>query len=332
MNYSAFNRDLRKKKFHRAYLFTGKEEYLAESGLNKLVDVLLSPEDKALNLRVFYGQDANGLPDAIGGASLFGTGGVTVVKQAQALSGLALDVVVKYLKSPPSSGNLILMAGDVDKRKSFYKKTKCLIDPIKCDKLSERSIAAWMKSKLAELSKTMDEEAIAKLASVNWSSLRELSSELDTLALLVGDEPVMKESDIEEMGGGSFAFERWALGDAVGSQNMELAIKVSRNLELSKLQPTQIIGDLFRLVRNMWIIRWHVERRKTSTASKVVGLPNFVYQRYLGYTNRTNMVALEKCIIRLTEADINIKTGLKPGNLEANILICTIIEYLKADA
>lgn len=332
MNYSAFNRDLKSGKFHSAYMFMGKEDFLAESGVNKLIERLLTPEQKELNLRIFYGQEADGLPDTIGGASLFGTGGVTVVKQAQALSGLGLDVVVKYLKNPPSSGNLILWAGDVDRRKAFYKKTKGLIDPINCDKLTERSIAAWMKIKLSELGKKMDEDTLSKLASINWPSLRELSSELEALTTLVGDGEVIQESDVAEMGGGSFAFERWALGDAVGSQNIELAIKIARNLELSKLQPTQIIGDLFRLVRNMWVIRWHVDRRKANEASKAVGLPNFVYQRYLGYANQTSMVALEKCIIRLMEADINIKTGLKPGNLEANILICTIVEYLKADS
>jgi len=332
VNYSVFNRELKSGKFHSAYMFIGKEDYLAESGVNKLIDRLLTPEQKELNLRIFYGQEAEGLPDAIGGASLFGSGGVTVVKQADTLSGLGLDVVVKYLKNPPSSGNLILWAGDVDKRKPFYKKTKGLIDPINCDKLTERSIVAWMKIKLSDLGKKMDDDTLGKLSSVNWPSLRELSSELEALSILVGDEEIIREADVEEMGGGSFAFERWALGDAVGSQNIELAIKIARNLELSKLQPTQIIGDLFRLVRNMWVIRWHVDRRMANVASKAIGLPNFVFQRYLGYANKTSTVALEKCIIRLMEADINIKTGLVQGNLEANILICTIVEYLKADA
>ena len=330
MNYSAFLHELKSGKFHSSYLFMGKEDYIAETGVNKLIDGLLPPKDKPLHLRIFYGEDAIGLSDAISGSSLFGSGGVTVVKQAQSLSGQPLDLIVRYLKNPPASGNLILWAGAEDKRRSFFKKVKGLIDPIKCDKLNQRSISTWMKTKISDLGKQIDEEAYVKLASINWPSLRELSAELEGLALLIGDEPIITQADIEELGGVSFAFERWALGDAVGSQNLELALKVAQNLELSNIKPTQIIGDLFRLVRNMWVISWHVDHHRSSEAAKVLGLPGFVYQRYRDYASHTTTAALERCIIRLMEADIGIKSGLKPGNQEAIILICTINDYLKA--
>ena len=321
MTFAAFQKELERKKIRPVYLFAGKEDFLAETGIRSLVDMLITPEDKSLNYVVYYGKDAESLPETLFTPPIFSSRKVTVVRQAQDLSGRSLDAVEKYVKNPPKDGCLIMWTGDEDKRKKFYKKVSKLVDTINCARLRENQLGPWINEYSQKIGKKIESKALAQLCSINWPSVRDLASEIDRLGLMV--------EDVKDMGGGSFAFDRWILTDAVASGNKKLATEAVRRLYMSNIKPTQIIGDLYRLIRNLWIIKWFQSKRQINRAKDVIGLPPFVFNRYCNYTNNVTRNGLEDGILRLLEADLAIKRGLRKDELELGILISILINMIR---
>ncbi len=324
MNYPAFQKEVKDNKFRDAYLFVGKEDFLAESGIKLLVDKLIPPEDRSMNYSLYYGDDAESLPDNLYSRPMFGQKKVTVVKKAQNLDERQIKAVAKFLQSPPSDGHLILWTGEIDKRKKFYKDIAKLIEPINCNPLRQKELAVWINNYTRQYKKKFDEEAMARLSVINWPNLRELASEIDRLSLMVGDEPVIKVQDVEEMGGGSFAFDRWTLTDAIGEGDRKTAHEAVRRLSLAGLKPLQAIGDLFRLFRILWVVKWFVMRKQLAEAKEFIGLPPFVFNRYMNFARKLDKTTIEKALLRILEADLNIKRGLRKDDLELSVLV----EYL----
>ncbi|MBT7787839.1 MAG: DNA polymerase III subunit delta [Calditrichaeota bacterium] len=332
LTFAALKKEIAKGQFRPAYLFSGKEDFIAESGVKTLLDSLLKPEDYSLNYFLYYGKDADSLPETLFTPPLFGGMRVTVVRQAQDLAGASLNAVVKYLKNKPKDGCLILWAGEPDLRKKFFKSIKGIVEVVDCKPLSDRELSRWINGYAARFGKEFDSEAVAHLSSINWPNLRELASEIEQLTLMVGDAPVISTTDISEMGGCSFAFDRWTLTDAVGAGDAKTAHEAVLRLHLSGLTPTQIIGDLFRLFNNLWILRYLVDKRKTNEASKSIRLPQFILQKYISLARKTTRNGIEDGILRLHEADLNIKTGNLNGNRELGVLVSSLVNSIRSSS
>lgn len=328
MNYSTFLSEIEKSRFRKFYLITGKEEFLAEKAVQTLIDRLIPAEERALNLSVFYGKEAEKLPEALATPAMFGSSRLSIVRQAQHLTGKPLEAVERFIRQPPDDGYLVLWAGDIDKRSRFFKRLDKLIDPVDCTRLRDSQTVKWMSDYAASLGKSLDKEAIARLSAINWPGLRELASEIDQLALMVGDKAVIRAADVDEMGGASFALDRWALSEAVRSLDSAAAFQAIDRLSLSSLKPTQVIGDLFRLLRQLLVLRWYVDRRQTSEARKNAGLPNFLFDRYLQDSRKMKRENIELALERLAQADLAIKRGERSDDMELSVLTASIIKIL----
>jgi len=328
LNYSSLQRELDKGVIRPAYLFTGKEDFLAEAGVKVLTAKLLTDDERDLNLNVFYGRDADRLQDALMSPPIFAARRVVVVRHAQELSVKQLDGVIRYLQNPPADGCLILWAGDLDKRKTFHKRTEGLLEPVLCGKLKDTELSQWMHQQTSARGKKLEEGAVQRLSVLEWPGLRELASELDRLMLMVGDKDRITAEDVEEMGGGSYEFERWALSEAVGAGDLAKALQTVENLQTWSAKGTQIIGDLHRLLRQLWFLRYHIEKKTTDEAKRALHLHEFVFGKLLRQAQRCPMVALEDALLRVLEADLSIKRGLRPDSLEASLVVADVVRLL----
>jgi DNA polymerase-3 subunit delta len=321
MTYTAFKQEFVKGKIRPAYLFLGEEDFLAESGAAILTDKLLTPDEKSMNLSIFYGSEAVGLSDALNTMPVFGGYKVTIVRQAQDLNAKNQEVVLNYLANPPDDGCLILLSRKIDKRKNLLKEIFVKIEIVECDKPRPQQLNVWIKEHIAQWNKRLDQEALGKLTSINWPGLRELAGELDRLTLLVGDTEVITAKDIEAQGGGSYLFVRWALTDAVAAGDIKSALLSLENLQFWNSKPMQIINDLYRLFNGLWIVKYFVQRNKIGEGKQNSGLHPFVYDKYTGYAKKISHKAIEDGLLRLFEADLNIKRGIRQPDIELSMLV-----------
>lgn len=329
MEYSAFLKEVNAGKFKLVYLFAGKEDFLAEAGVHKLIDRLIPPEDRPMNLTYLYGDEPSNLNQAVFSAPVFAKRRVTVVRQVEQLNDRSLQTLAKFIKQPYDDSVVILWAGELDKRRKFYREIAEKVEVINCAKLRDREQAIWMREHAASFGKILDDEAIERLSTVIWPSLRDLAVEIERLALLVGDTKFIKLEDIDEMGGGSFAMERWRLTDAIASSNIRSALAILQNLMYWGTKPTQIIGDLQRLYSSLWVIQWYLKRNKKEQANKDLKLQGFLFDRYCEYARKSAPKSLEDGLVRLMEAELNIKRGLADGNSEIVVTVAQLTSSIR---
>lgn len=354
MTFSAFQKEFAAGKLHPAYLFTGKEDYFAETGVHNLLDRLLPPDQRTLNLTTVYGREAAILPDALITPPIFGRVRVVLVKQAQDLAGRAMDAVLQFLKNPSPDTHLIMVAGDVDRRRKseadkgqsddseqsitgkldrrsqFFKLVGEHLDAIKCETPKSRELAPWMEDYLAKFGKRLDQEALEGLLSVNWPNLRELTGELERLALMVGDQSVIRMPDIAELGGGSYAFEIYRLSDAILKGNLSGALAMLNNLRQWTTKANrltgQIIATLSHTYQRLLSFNWHATHNKLDELKQGLSIgkdskKNYGFNINVANARRLGRRRIEDALLRIQEADLNIKTGIRDDEIEISLLI-----------
>jgi len=339
MIYAEFKQGLSSAQLRPAYLFLGKEDFLAEEGIKALIDRILPSEDRSLNLVRFYGRDATGLPEALTTPPIFGSRTVVEVHHAQELNAKNLSFIDKYLSQTSDDCCLILWAdieekarrrgareeGAAEPAKLSTRWSSALMEKVVCALPKPRELPNWIGEYLKRWNKRMDSKALGRLTAIHWPSLRELAGELERLSLLVGEEPVIRAEDIEELGGGSFALERWRLTDAVASGNRVAALTAAETLLRWNTEATGIIFDLHRLFHRLWLMNWAVRKNQLKRVSKELSLLPFLFDKYTEYAQRIGGQKLAAGLLRIEEADRNIKTGTRPPELELNLLLADLI-------
>ncbi len=313
---------LQKGQFDSAYLISGEEETLTRKSEELIVQALLTNEEKLFNLLTVYGSNPEGLKESLTALPVFADRRVTVVREAQHIKDFDLTAVINFLDNPPTDACLILRTGKIDARRAFYKKIKGKITNVECSMPKGSALTKWIMDSLKDYDKSIEQKAVERLLSVNWPNLGDLQSELEKLSLVVGDRKEIGIDDVEELGGGSFAFTWWKLSDAIGSGNMtEAASTLSNLMYWNVRKPHQLVNDVFRLYLQMWIIKWHIVKKKTNEAREIVGLPDFVFRKYIEFARKRSIEELENALIRIKESDFNIKQGLRSPEIEINLLI-----------
>jgi DNA polymerase III subunit delta len=144
----------------------------------------------------------------------------------------ALVELAQELKAFPwDKVRLVLSAGKVDKRKTFYKTAEKIGSVEVCAGWSSDDREWTGKSELAattllrERKKEAEEEALALLVTFVGPNPRLLASEVEKLCLFVGDRARIESRDVEAVVTRQKQARAFALGDALGDRNLPAALK-----------------------------------------------------------------------------------------------------------
>jgi DNA polymerase-3 subunit delta len=121
---------------------------------------------------------------------------------------------------------LLISAGKVDKRKTFYKTlekigtTEIFAGWSADDRDWSNQAAAFADRALRERKKEIADDALAELVTNVGPHVRNLNSEVEKLALYVGDRPAISLSDVRAIVTRNKQARAFALGDALGDRNL----------------------------------------------------------------------------------------------------------------
>lgn len=124
------------------------------------------------------------------------------------------------------SVRLLISAGKVDKRKTFYKTLEKIgsveiFDGLSVDDKDWAGEAESMAIRaLKAVKKEITDEAVAKLVANVGPNARQLHSECEKLALYVGDRPEIDIADVDTIVTKNKQARAFALGDALGERNL----------------------------------------------------------------------------------------------------------------
>ncbi len=125
-----------------------------------------------------------------------------------------------------SGVRLLISAGKVDKRKTFYKTLEKIgdVETFAALSLDDKDWASKAEDhalkQLRALKKNIGDEALGELVSNVGPNLRQLSSEVEKLALYVGDRALINVEDVAAIVTRNKQARAFALGDALGDRDL----------------------------------------------------------------------------------------------------------------
>lgn len=222
------------------------------------------------------------------GCDFLGEGKVSTVKAVtEALAALA-DMLKKF---EWGEVRLIVSAGKVDKRKSFYKTLNKIgeVETFAGWSVDDRDWAgqaeSWARQQLRAQQKEISEEAVAQLVAYTGPNARQLNNEVEKLAVFVGDRRRIELADVETISTRNKQARAFALGDALGDRNLTALLRaLDEELWAMKTDSKKSeIGMLYGLIskvrvmlflKEMMAARWlRMERNYSSFKAQLARVP-----------------------------------------------------------
>jgi DNA polymerase III subunit delta len=201
LSYDSLIADLRKKIYKPVYFFTGGEPYFMDMASNFMLDNVLTEDEKAFNLSVFYGKDSD-VASIINAAKRFPMMSkyqLIVVREAQELKNF--ELFIHYLEKPLTSTILVInyKYKSLDKRTKLFKAFEQNAIIFESDKLFDDKVPAWISTWLANKNLKIEAKAAIMLTEFLGPDLSKISNELDKLIItLPGGNTLITSSHVEK--------------------------------------------------------------------------------------------------------------------------------------
>jgi len=157
---------------------------------------------------------------------------------------------------PWQSVRLLVSAGKVDKRKTFYKTLEKLgrIESFDGWSVNDKDWAEqaelWARKAIQTREKQIGEDALAELITRVGPHPRQLDSEIEKLALFIGERNEITEADVNTICVRNKISRAFALGDALGNRNLPALLRcLDQELwEMQFAKDKSEIGMLYGLI------------------------------------------------------------------------------------
>lgn len=296
---------------------------LVEQALTDLLDRLIPPADRALNLDVVYADEIalGDLITKIDTLPFFGPRRVVVVKGVDAWKPTDQDRMAIYLEQGPPPSAVIFIAEALDRRRKLYTAMRRSGEVRDFPRLSAREVPAWIRTRARDHKVRIDTEAVDALVALVGTGLRQIAMELEKVLAYVGDRQGITVRDVEASASHLAESTIFMLVDAIGERRTDAALRYLAEI-LRDAAPPYVLFMIARQFR-MLLRTATLVGRKTSVGMlpQALGVPPFVARRYADQARNFPPAIFPPIFERLQEADYAIKTtGLPRLALETLIV------------
>jgi DNA polymerase-3 subunit delta len=295
------------------YVIAGKDNSLVNSQCQKLLDILIEPSQRATGL---FDADAASISasdvlDELRTAPFLTGKRVVRIKQADEFISQNRLLLEKYFDNPCPTGRLVLTVRSWDSRTKLAKKLS------KAGKLI--TVASPTRKELPY--RLMDYAKDAHDKKLNLSTaiilieligdeLTRLYSEIDKLALYVGDQKVIAQRHVESLIGHNRLFNAFAVIDAVIAGNTGVAIERLRGMfEADKSTEYTVVGAFAYHIRKMFnakiLLDKGVHQRQIENKLRIWGNTD----SFFANLRKISLKQVGQYLQQLGETDYEIKTG-----------------------
>lgn len=259
LSYDQLISDLKKKIYHPIYFFTGDEPYYLDKATAFIMENVLTSEEKAFNLTVFYGKDSD-VASIINAAKRFpmmANYQLIIVKEAQELR--TFDNFVHYLEKPLKSTILVInyKYKNLDKRTKLFKLFEQNSVVFQSDKLYEDQIPAWISNHLGKKNLKIEQKAAVMLTEFLGNDLSKIVNELEKLMITL---PVNSNQ--------------------ITSLHVEKNIGISKEYNIYELQSALSKKDVLKANR---IINYFAQNQKNNHITVTITSLFFYFSKILVY-------------------------------------------------
>jgi len=226
LTYPALTRLLEGTPPGGAFYVAGDEEHMREQAVARIVAAHLEEATRDFNFDQLRGADV--VPEAL--ASLLATPPmmaewrVVVVREAQALSARARDVIAAVAAAPPPG--LVLIVSAPGTKAKFYDELKKHARSVEFKPLDAMDAPGWLiEAAQTEHGVEMEVDAARALVAGLGTQLGILSSELAKLAAYVRGRETITLADVRAVCGAVPRYDRWAWFDLIGERRIAEALQ-----------------------------------------------------------------------------------------------------------
>lgn len=218
----------KQKVFKPFYWLEGEEPFFIDQVMNYAERYLLTEQEAAFNLTVFYGRDAQWATviNACRRYPVFAEKQVVLLKEAQQMSDILL--LEPYFDKP--LGSTIFVVGYKNKKLDGRSKLARLIHQkgalISSEKIKDYKLGEWIYEMVEQKGYSITPKAVSLLEQNVGNNLSRLVNEVEKLLLVLANRKKITEDDIEEYIGISKEYNVFELQDALAQKNLSKALKI----------------------------------------------------------------------------------------------------------
>ncbi|HEY3423357.1 MAG TPA: DNA polymerase III subunit delta [Negativicutes bacterium] len=343
MNYATVLAEIKAGHIQPIYLLHGEEAYLARQLEKAIVESLLAPEERDMNLVTL---DHDPLPQELvnlietvpfmGGKNVIIVRNAAMFKARKSNSEAELEPeskdhvderLLKVLSDMPEYSHVLFIVADkADKRRKIYKVVEKHGIAVELTPLKPNEVKVWLQSKLLELHKKMDSEALeyflAVVSIMPQISLGFLDSEVEKMALYTGNKLVISKPTLQEVLAALPEVNIFAMTDALSQKHVKKALELLEQQIAMGVYPLRILALLAHEVRRLWQVKDMVDQGYSSQeVAKVLKLPSFVGEKLIKQSRSFTTETLKQAMLSLAAADHELKSGQAGNSVLETIMI-----------
>ncbi|MGP4074466.1 DNA polymerase III subunit delta [Halobacillus sp. K22] len=327
-----------KIKRSQVYLLYGEESFLIQENKNKIIQQTLKKEDQEFNISQFDLEETP-IEELVTDAETFpflGEKKIVIGEQPVFLKAKPdklsfehdVDALLQYLQSPADYTVLVLIAPyeKVDERKKIFKALKKHGEIISCQPVKEWDVSKWVDSIANDLHITVPEGLHELFAQEVGTNLLALRSEMEKLALNVGEGGVVTRELAEQLLSHSAEASGLKLVDAVMERDLGRAIRLFKDLEKLNEEPialTALLASQFRIISQAKVLKQ--KGYAQNQMRNYIKAHPFVIKMALKREKYFTLEELNEIIIELAQTDHALKQGKMEKSLAFEMMLYKLI-------
>jgi DNA polymerase-3 subunit delta len=302
-----------KEKIVSLYHFTGDEGFLKEEAWKKIASILVPEDLRSFNLDLLYGAEtsADKIINAASTLPVNAPRRVVVVFDVDKLSAFSKEVLISYLPKLPDSACLILLSPKIPSKSKFYNTLDKLATTVECNPLWESHIPAWIEKRVSLQGKRIEKKAAYVLLDLVGNQLSDLVQEIDKLVIYSGEEGTITATQVKSAAGLSRAHNVFQLIDSIGARDCQRSLIILSNLVSAGEKPGGLIFWLTNHLEKLILTKQFTPGQGKSLVSYLKTKP-FLASKYQNQAQNFSVEELERGLILLYQADVDLKSNLMP--------------------
>lgn len=320
MTHIEFFKQLNSGEISNIYLFSGKEEYIRSTALNKLKEKVT--DASGIDTSVLYNPSAEEICACCETIPFLSQKRLVVIYESSFLiKGESKDeeLLLNYISAPTASTVLVFISPTPDKRRKVYK----ALQPFETEfcEISHGELVRWIAKTLGGLGVSISAQNAEFLASYAAAKPDALICELQKLASFVKSGEVRQE-DITAIVTPNAEYNVFKMVDAIVLKNEEPALKMLGRMLMQREEPLYILGAISKQFRQLLLIKTMLEQKQErSKIAAALGIRDFIFSKMAQTCQKKSREDLENAVDKCFEVDRGLKTGTEYPEIALHKLI-----------
>jgi DNA polymerase-3 subunit delta len=300
-------RDWKKKIYKPVYWLEGDEPFFINQVMEYAEANLLPESEKAFNQTVFYGKDADwaAVINACRRYPMFAERQVVLLKEAQQMRDITK--LEPYIRQPLESTLLIVSYKDkkVDGRSKLARLLKEKGEFLSTKKIYDSNLPEWVSELLHSRGLGISPKALRLLIDHIGNDLIRIRSEIDKLAINLGERKSINEDDIETFVGISKEYNVYELQNALGKKDLARAFRIVQYFAGNpKAGPVQLlIPSLYSFFSKVYML-FGLPSKDEKVVASALGVSPFFVKDYFAAANRFGLAGIENALLILHQYNL----------------------------